>query len=475
MEQLPEQLQNKRLYPEGGRVCYFSTIYNIARYMMTDNERWQKTADLIIHTKGHQVRWYFVSANATPFTTLLSVFTEAPETEVPALEEAIRSVDDAFTSMFAVDPWVLDTNELIALFELYNRTRERLTSVAGGLRYIDRGSILELQRLLGNDYSDELLRIVTMSERDTFVRREELETLRIAATYQKDTDLETDEAQAAIHRLTEEFAHGSLGYFEEVPTTKAMYQEKIQKAMAADPEKVLKKYKEEKATALRARHDVLDSLSEDARNVANVAAESTYLKDLFKYILNHGTMLAEPLWQAMAHVTGKEVAFLKDLSTVENTSLLNGEQIDEEYVRTRTQHAILLSNASDYQEYVGDDAEYIRSHFLSSDRGALKGRSACPGKATGAVRIIVNANNFHKMQDGDVLVAINTSPDFTTIMKRASAILTEEGGITSHASVVSREMNVPCIVGISGVTERLKDGDLVEVDADKGVVRKIDR
>ena len=68
-----------------------------------------------------------------------------------------------------------------------------------------------------------------------------------------------------------------------------------------------------------------------------------------------------------------------------------------------------------------------------------------------------------------------TSVDFIPLMTRASAFVTNEGGVTSHAAIVSREMNKPCIIGTKIATHILKDGDLVEVDADKGVVRILKR
>lgn len=77
------------------------------------------------------------------------------------------------------------------------------------------------------------------------------------------------------------------------------------------------------------------------------------------------------------------------------------------------------------------------------------------------------------MEKGEILVTVMTSPDFMVAAKKAAAIVTDEGGITCHAAIVSREMKIPCIIGTKIATKVLKDGDIVEVDADKGVVRKI--
>ena len=77
------------------------------------------------------------------------------------------------------------------------------------------------------------------------------------------------------------------------------------------------------------------------------------------------------------------------------------------------------------------------------------------------------------LEEGDILIANSTTPNYIPIMAKASAFLTDEGGITSHAAIVSRELGIPCIIGTKVATKVFKDGDLVEVDANEGVVRKV--
>lgn len=77
------------------------------------------------------------------------------------------------------------------------------------------------------------------------------------------------------------------------------------------------------------------------------------------------------------------------------------------------------------------------------------------------------------MRPGNILVAPNTRPEYLPVMKIAGAIITEEGGITCHAAIVSRELEIPAVVGAQGAIGLLKDGDRVEVNAEKGVVRKV--
>ena len=101
----------------------------------------------------------------------------------------------------------------------------------------------------------------------------------------------------------------------------------------------------------------------------------------------------------------------------------------------------------------------------------FSGTPASKGYAKGRVRIIFVPHRINDFNKGDVLVAPETTPDFVLHMKNAAAILTDQGGITSHAAIISREMHIPCIVGTKIATQVLKDGDLVEIDADNGIVR----
>jgi pyruvate,water dikinase len=100
----------------------------------------------------------------------------------------------------------------------------------------------------------------------------------------------------------------------------------------------------------------------------------------------------------------------------------------------------------------------------------VKGLGASPGLASGKVRILRNIEELDKVKEGDVLVTTMTNPDMVPAMKRAVAIVTEEGGMTCHAAIVSRELGIPSIVGTGSATAVLKDGDSITVDGSRGIV-----
>ena len=109
----------------------------------------------------------------------------------------------------------------------------------------------------------------------------------------------------------------------------------------------------------------------------------------------------------------------------------------------------------------------------AKETNEVKGMCAMKGKHVGKVRIVYAEEEGSNIEEGEVLVTPMTSPNYIAAIERAGAIVTDEGGITCHAAIVSRELNKPCVIGTKHATLAFKDGDIVEVDADKGIVRKI--
>ncbi len=128
---------------------------------------------------------------------------------------------------------------------------------------------------------------------------------------------------------------------------------------------------------------------------------------------------------------------------------------------------------------VGKDfSAFLREHDFFYEAPAesvtLKGNVACKGALlSGEVQVILNADEIQHFKAGNIIVTSMTSPAYVQAMKGAKAIITDEGGITCHAAIVSRELGIPCIIGTRTATKMLHDGDYVEIDAEKGTVRKL--
>ena len=118
----------------------------------------------------------------------------------------------------------------------------------------------------------------------------------------------------------------------------------------------------------------------------------------------------------------------------------------------------------------GNGSEGSAGSSSAAGEALLTGIGASPGTATGPVRIVRKLDHLDKVVDGDILVTEMTMPDMVPAMKRAAAIVTDEGGMTSHASIVSRELGVPAVVGTSRATTILEDGQRVTIDGELGRV-----
>ncbi len=141
----------------------------------------------------------------------------------------------------------------------------------------------------------------------------------------------------------------------------------------------------------------------------------------------------------------------------------------------RAQYGCLSYSEGDELIFVTGDQvmEVYRKIEDGLQKTEIRGNIASPGKAIGTARVILNQDDFNKMQKDDVLVASMTRPEYLPIMKLAAAIITDEGGITCHAAIVSRELGIPCIIGTQVATKSIKDGDKVEVNANHGTVIKL--
>lgn len=115
------------------------------------------------------------------------------------------------------------------------------------------------------------------------------------------------------------------------------------------------------------------------------------------------------------------------------------------------------------------DSDYVGTQEVQEVRGT----TAFPGKVQGRVRLILDTNPHVEFAQGSVLVSINSDPGLMPLINKSAALVTDEGGMTCHAAIVSRELKIPCVIGTKKATRIFKDGDLVEVDAEKGIVKKI--
>ena len=157
-------------------------------------------------------------------------------------------------------------------------------------------------------------------------------------------------------------------------------------------------------------------------------------------------------------------------------ALLENKILSKEKLQIRFKECVLYTEKDFEKIYVGSTLKKLTKNIgrvFDKNQTELTGQTAQPGYAKGTVKMIFRAKDIPKMKKGDILVSIATDPDIVPAMKLAGAIVTEQGGITSHAAIVSRELGIPCVIGTKIATKIFKDGDLVEVNATTGTIKKL--
>ncbi len=159
-------------------------------------------------------------------------------------------------------------------------------------------------------------------------------------------------------------------------------------------------------------------------------------------------------------------------------NLVLPEKIPKKELQQRFEYCMVLWTSEGY-DVITDIERILELDRIGTGKLSkpeeLRGFTACLGTATGPVKIIESVEELHKIQEGDILVAVMTRPDYLPAMKKAAGFVTDEGGITCHAAIVAREMQKPCIIGTKIATKTLKDGDLVSVRANHGVVQVLQK
>jgi phosphohistidine swiveling domain-containing protein len=241
----------------------------------------------------------------------------------------------------------------------------------------------------------------------------------------------------------------------------------------------LEENKKEVERSKKIKEDMRQTLSGDERNILKFIDWSSWLRDDRKALINKGDVL---LFDLVSRLYGKwgidpelvPVSFVFEVRRGKEFS-----QSIVEKIKARKEKLILIYYGEDeYREDSGADDNGIKildKRFLAQnkpqDKSMIRGEVASLGYAKGKVRIIQKRSEFGDFKEEEILVTGMTRPEFIPLMKKAAAIITDEGGITSHAAILSRELKKPCIIGTKVATKVLKNGNTVELDTNSGTVK----
>jgi pyruvate,water dikinase len=152
---------------------------------------------------------------------------------------------------------------------------------------------------------------------------------------------------------------------------------------------------------------------------------------------------------------------LKALTAMRKKEYQKYEEMEEPSERFTTYDGVHLNN------------DFFDTSLEQDFDGDLKGIGCCPGIVKARVQVVKHPKDVAGM-NGDILVTSSTDPGWVTLFPAASAIIVERGSLLSHSAIVSREMGIPCIVGVTGLLKTLKTGDLIEMNGSTGQIKIIE-
>ena len=245
-----------------------------------------------------------------------------------------------------------------------------------------------------------------------------------------------------------------------------------------DVEGKIKKLQNRTKALIGKKKEILEELKLDKKTeeLFEAIADSGYLLDLKKarFTISHYHMKK---WfeetASRLRISQRQFNFMlpEDLENAIINNIVNRKELDERY-----NYCVVYMETGKPTVYYGEEARaYFKQFQTKIDEGKteLQGTCAHPGSIRGIARIVYSTKDISKMQPGEILVASMTAPDFVPAMRKAAAIVTDDGGITCHAAIVARELGIPCVVGTKIATKVFKDGDILELHGCSGVVRKI--
>ncbi len=323
---------------------------------------------------------------------------------------------------------------------------------------------------------NEVFEAVTYWPEATFVYREKEDLLKIAdAMKQKKLAINSLEVIEELKKHAKKYEWISFA-FQGPVLDKEYFSMALADVVKSGATLEVLKTEEEKKKKQREYYLEQLKLSSEERKTIDTLAELFYLKALRKDAEYYSNYVLWGVFKEFAKRFEFSINQARFLLASEIIKALRTGEINREELGKRTKRFVFLYEDCRFSTFSGDDAQQFRKllpHEEVPEIKELNGEVASKGVARGVVRIVLSKEDYSKFNEGEILASVATNPNMVPLMKKAAAIITDVGGLTCHAAIVSRELGKPCVIGTRIATRALKDGDLIEVDAVKGIVKKL--
>lgn len=459
-------LSGYTLVSEGGRSANFFWISAIATSYTNKTPGMNFSTIAIGNSKDEESSWTVAISNILEYKKFAGEFLSNPK-KLMDLENAFFKSKDLACKIITEKSYTIE--KLSELFECI----QIATYYAAVLRFMDKGlqQYFENVTCLGLT-GEKLTHKLGISKTPSYLAQEEIDTLKECKNNNANND---KNIQKSAKLLYDKYSHITLGYHNELQRDIEFYKEHI-KTHKSDWQERLKAIEHKLESAIVEREKYYNSLSSEQKIVANILSKIIEMKDSYKFNVN---IIIKLLDSNLFEMLSKKYS-IKDIKEIKNYSfeeiinlISKNEKVKEEILQARKKRYVMIGGLQKPLILYGKDADSYESQHLkiNTSISILKGRTACKGNAKGKAIIVLGHKHFNLINNGDIIVVRNTSPDYTPILKKVSAVIAEDGGLTAHVSVISRELNIPCIVGVQHATSIITNGDMLEVDADNGIIK----
>ncbi|MFA5154886.1 MAG: PEP-utilizing enzyme [Patescibacteria group bacterium] len=344
-------------------------------------------------------------------------------------------------------------------------------NIAEPLTAVVRAELVD--RLKDERCVDEFLLKLASPLRPNDVLHKQIDILSLAA---RRRSLSARQLAAGIMKLVAKYRHIPMFDFDHEPYGRDHFRQELQSVKR--PAQKLLAIKRLLASHRREAAAIIKILKPDRklRQLLKFLQDNVFLRDHRDMLRQKLNLELQKLYQEIADRLGLK---LEQVATLTNQEIIYHLKTVKHFPRVeavrRGRAYLLVQKGRRAQIYSGRQALAKFRQELAPNRQTasreLRGIAASPGRATGPARVIYTNRDLSKVRTGDILVAAMTRQDFVPAMGRAKAIIIDEGGIICHAAIIARELHKPCVVALKTATHFIQDGDRVEVDADRGIVK----
>lgn len=324
---------------------------------------------------------------------------------------------------------------------------------------------------------ENIFKLITSPSKPTRSDKEQDDFLTLLIEQQKGQDVEKK-----VEKHSKKYGWLAVRYLKGNPWSIDDIKQRIEGVKEVNADEKLELRLEERARIDSDVTKFINSIDQEERDFVRHVRDIVYLRTRRAEYLDEASAHILPLLYKVAdllHITYDDMLYLTPPEVVNSLKLQKGlsDELRANMLERREDFvsihpgdgSSIIFSGRDLSDFIS--TRPVLNKDIATKQKEVSGDIAFKGSVQGTAKIVRDSEDLEKVSIDDILVTINTFPHFIAAMERAKAFVTDEGGILCHAAIVAREMQKPCIIGTKIATQVLKDGDLVEVDANNGVVK----